>query len=292
MKPKYSFVIPTAGRPEYVSNVLEDIAGADNSSGVTVEAIVFNDGGDKQVEKLIQGWKKFPITYLFSSESVGGSVGRNRCLDKARGEWVVFSDDDVGLDKDFLNRLNKTTKLYKVFSFRIDTPGRTASIGIKGLIETLLLGKTLALLGYFVGGFDRKGNRPRRVSHLPGTMMVVRRDLIGDIRFDEYIGQGTGYLDDANFSYSVKKLRKVDLWYIPDYSFVHLQAPSGGYREHDYARWFFYYQQHKTYFFKKHYGAWILPSVLIFSFLEMLLRSIACRQNLIPVFFRAIRDVK
>ena len=116
--------------------------------------------------------------------------------------------------------------------------------------------------------------------------MVFKRSLVGPVRFDEWIGEGTGYLDDADFSHSVMKHSHVNGRFVPKFELDHLQAPSGGNRDHDPKRWFYYYQAHKIYYFKKHFGWKFIPAIFV-GFLEALLRSLKGRVNLLPTYLRA-----
>ncbi len=116
--------------------------------------------------------------------------------------------------------------------------------------------------------------------------MIFKHTLVKNIRFDEWIGEGTGYLDDTDFTHAVRNTHRTDPTFIPSYTMMHLQASSGGNREHNPSRWFFYYQAHKIYFFRKYYW-YTLPLVLIISAIEAILRSFQKKSNLLPTYVRA-----
>jgi len=287
--PKFSFIIPTYNRSNDLRNLLSDLDKLLTSENF--EVVILNDGRDQATEQLCKIKRDYPIKYLFSEQRVNSSVSRNFCLREVQGEWVIFLDDDVRIKEDFLKQVEDALKKYPAFSFRLELPNRkTKPSLLSTLLERFLPGKILPLFGHFVGGFDREFRQAVAVDHLPGANMIFRVNLLRNIFFDEKIGEGTGYLDDADFSYTIKKKQGVKLWYLPFYSIVHLQTPSGGNRQLDRIEWFYYYQNHKFVFFGKHFSSSYKPFIIFFNFIETLLRSFAYRKNLIFVFSKALKN--
>ena len=286
---KYSFIIPTLNRPHDLYNLLQDIGNL-RTDLAAVEVLVFNDGDNPEVKTVcLKNWP-FQINCLYSPERVNSSVSRNKCLDQAVGEWLVFLDDDVRIEPDFIGEIEKLLGTGKsAFSFRVQLKYRRQPSLLSGWLENIYPGKILPALGLMVGGFDRVYPKELVVDHLPGANMIFKKMIIGDIRFDEVIGQGTGYLDDADFSYQVHRVSGSQLWYIPQYSVLHLQTPAGGNRELDKTKWYYYYQNHKFIFFKKYFAKYLVLAA-VFNFGEMLLRSLAYRKNLWPAFINAFKN--
>lgn len=97
MTPLVSCIIPTYNRPEVVQRALRS---ALNQTYENKEIIVVNDGstvkyavGGKNV-RYFKPWLK----------NKGGSAARNYGLTQAKGEYVVFIDDDNELHDDFLTQ--------------------------------------------------------------------------------------------------------------------------------------------------------------------------------------------
>jgi glycosyltransferase involved in cell wall biosynthesis len=280
---EFSLIIPTRFRATSINKVFEDLQAQDAS----FEVVLFNDGACPDTQTLCQKEWGFPLTYLESKDHTNSCMSRNACIDKSRGDWLVFLDDDVRIAPKFLLQVKETCKRHAIYSCCVKTPNNPPSTSIfRTWLESSFTGRIYPCLGYFVGGFARKLKKEMNCQHLPGAMMVFKRSLVGPVRFDEWIGEGTGYLDDADFSHSVMKQSRVSGRFVPSFELDHLQAPSGGNRNNDPKRWFYYYQAHKIYYFKKHFGWKYLPALAI-GVIETLLRSLKTRTNLLPTYLRA-----
>ena len=101
--PFVSLVIPTRDRPESARRTLEMIA-ASSYPAERYEAIVVDNGsgGDARVEAADLAIVDGPEVRVVREPAPGGSHARNRGLAESRGEVVVFADDDVEADDDWL----------------------------------------------------------------------------------------------------------------------------------------------------------------------------------------------
>jgi glycosyltransferase involved in cell wall biosynthesis len=288
-KPNFSIIIPTRFRPKELNDVFTDLSVQTEDLSQT-EVLLFNDGNDAKTEQIAKQPWPFKVHYFSSMEKTNSCRSRNICLDHAQGEWIIFLDDDVRFNKQFLSWIKEQTKTYSVFTSRITKPveNQKKRGPIKYILQKYFRGKTLPILGFFVEGYEEKTEKPVCVDHLVGAVMIMKHDLIKFIRFDEWIGEGNGFLDDTDFCKKIQMAHNVLEWYIPTFDVLHLQASSGGNREHDQKKWYYYYQAHKIYFFKKYYPGYIF-TVLISSFAEAVLRSIQKRTNLIPTYVRSTR---
>ncbi|HVY36216.1 MAG TPA: glycosyltransferase family 2 protein [Candidatus Paceibacterota bacterium] len=287
--PQFSIIIVTFNRPTLIKQVLANLVSLDVQSP-RFEVVVVNDGGEKETEAIIRSYEQaLSIRYIASSSRLNSSVARNKAIDQAQGTHLIFLDDDVLLSRDFLMNVSKYVEHYDVFSCRIERHRPIRSSSFARFFSWITPGAIFPLLGYLSGGFDIVYSHPKRVHHLPGCMMVVKRSCCATVRFDPTLGMGNGYLDDADFSLSVERENKVQLWYISSFSLVHLQASAGGNREHDRCRWYFFYLTHKFYFFKKHFLPLYHVPIIIFSFFETSIRSIIWRENLFGSFIEALR---
>ena len=97
----YSFIIPTLNRTQDVGRLLGDITDLTIEPDDSFEVVLFNDGNNAETAKLVLNWSGFPIQYLHSEERVNSCISRNRCIEKALGDWLIFLDDDVRLKPDF-----------------------------------------------------------------------------------------------------------------------------------------------------------------------------------------------
>lgn len=109
-----SVVIPTCHRNELLGRCLECIApdrqqiplfntGSDctNSGDIVYEVIVSDDGNTSTAEQMIH--VRFPWARWESGPRRGPAANRNHGAKMARGEWVIFTDDDCLPDAGFLS---------------------------------------------------------------------------------------------------------------------------------------------------------------------------------------------
>lgn len=287
-KPLFSIVIATRGRARFLADLLSDIA---RSVPVDREVIVVNDGGDTETERICRQTFPFRLVHLASATRLNSCVARNMGIEHTRGTWLMFLDDDVRLPEGFFETCEALAARYEAFSVRIQNRRPARPGALKRLLERWFRGGFIAPLGLFIGGFEADRVAPVPVDHLPGAMMAFSKLAVGDVRFDPRIGEGNGYLDDADFSYSIGRSGHI-LMYDPETYVDHLQAGSGGNREPDRKRWFWYVFSHRVYFVRKHHSALILPTVIAWGLLETCMRSLVWRVNLIPAFVRSLRHAK
>jgi GT2 family glycosyltransferase len=96
-----SIVIPTQDRPEQVTGLLEALANLD-VSGISVEIVVVNDGGNPEPLAEID-WESLGIpTRLVHGPGGGPAAARNHGAAVARGAMLVFTDDDCRPERDWL----------------------------------------------------------------------------------------------------------------------------------------------------------------------------------------------
>ncbi len=109
MTPSISILIITYNRPEDTLALLQDIYKQSDWNSYLLEVLVLNNHSDKSYKDLIDWMEKhpdFPINYIDHPENLGVARGRNFLFKKAKGEHLLFLDDDV-----LLKDLNLFTQL-------------------------------------------------------------------------------------------------------------------------------------------------------------------------------------
>jgi glycosyltransferase involved in cell wall biosynthesis len=87
-----SVVIPTFNRRDALRAVIEPLLG----DAATAEVIVVDDGSSDGSSQLLQEWSGVePRLRVIVQENAGQAAARQRGLEVARGEVVLFLDDDV-----------------------------------------------------------------------------------------------------------------------------------------------------------------------------------------------------
>jgi GT2 family glycosyltransferase len=102
--PSVSIVIPTYGRPGQLAECLGSIAGLDYPRG-RLEVLVVDDGGPTPVDDVVTRFRpQVPLT-LIRQVNAGPSAARNTGAERAKGEYLAFTDDDCLVDPGWLAAL-------------------------------------------------------------------------------------------------------------------------------------------------------------------------------------------
>lgn len=103
-QPFFSIVIPTYNRPERLAKCLESLTDLDYPRE-RFEAIVVDDGSAIPMESVVAEFReKIDIT-LISQANSGPASARNTGATKARGKFIVFTDDDCQPTSKWLKNL-------------------------------------------------------------------------------------------------------------------------------------------------------------------------------------------
>ena len=82
-------------KEEYLRKAVESIL---NQSFTDYEFIIFNDGGDKKITTIIQGYSDKRIRLVENSENIGLTKNLNKGITMARGKYIARMDaDDISL---------------------------------------------------------------------------------------------------------------------------------------------------------------------------------------------------
>lgn len=93
-----SIIIPVYNLEKYIDYCLESITNQDYSS---LEIIVIDDGSKDKSRAIIEQWQeKDSRIKLISQDNAGVSAARNRGIEAATGEFIMFVDGDDWINKD------------------------------------------------------------------------------------------------------------------------------------------------------------------------------------------------
>jgi glycosyltransferase involved in cell wall biosynthesis len=100
-----SVIICTYNRPDSLRQTLDSLCGCRLDASRRWELIVVDNDPSAQTRTVCDRYTdRLPLRYLTEPRK-GLSCARNRGLDAARGELVLFTDDDVDVDPDWLAQL-------------------------------------------------------------------------------------------------------------------------------------------------------------------------------------------
>lgn len=218
-----SVVVSTKGRRASLERLLTTLLG---QSRRPEELVVVDADSDPSVEALVRGQERaFRVRYLPYPSSL--TQARNHGVRNAAGEIVVFLDDDLLLDSEFI----------KEIAAPIERDPRIAAV--TGNVVGHPRGKEpfkQAFKRFFFlpcdgsGRFQLSGapttphGLPEEgpVEFVPGGLTAWRRSVFEEFQFDETL-PGLGVHEDVDFSWRVS--RKWRNWYTPKANVVH-ERPS------------------------------------------------------------------
>lgn len=199
-----SVVLPTHGRPDNLDRLLDSLR-KQLAVSSDRQCIVVNDGThDESYAAVIERHRDY-VEYVALPESLGPSAARNAGAARARGEFLVFVDDDCVASPFWLDWLSALL----VENPDLDMVGGTTrplTTELPGLLEPLLIDCGYYPMPILFGD---------EVMILVSACLAVRRarfELIGG--FDPRVRVG----EDRNLTYRLKRERAVcyvdPSWYV------------------------------------------------------------------------------
>lgn len=166
---KISIIIPVYNVKEYIKETIESIY---NQTFKEFEVILVDDESTDGTYEILQDYeKKFKEIKLFRQKNSGPSVARNKGLEEAIGDYIVFMDSDDILPTDSLEVRYKTVK------------AQNADIGIFGTYKYDGKNKW-PMTNHFLGDGEKKISKDYKLLLTLGPCnKIFKRELIKDIRF-------------------------------------------------------------------------------------------------------------
>ena len=106
---KISVIIPSYNRAEFVAQTVRSVL-AQSFEGF--EIIVIDDGSTDETAERLAAFKGFANFRYFYQPNSGRSAARNRGMERARGEYLMFLDSDDVLAPDVLKNLWRTARRF------------------------------------------------------------------------------------------------------------------------------------------------------------------------------------
>jgi len=230
---KVSVIIPTKNRPGNIRECVNSLLGQTYPIN---ELIIVDGSDDDRTEHYVRSCLKDRATFncVYVRQKAGGMAhARNIGLENANNAIISFLDDDVILDKNYLNEI--------VSIFIEDEEGKIGGVGGKAVER----GESrLSNIFYFVFGLVflrdsfNKGSvtiaghhaalpdKPSFVKWLDGKSMAYRKSVLSEFRDDEQLERLGAYAfyEDLDLSYSVSK--KYLLFINTNARLIHNHSPS------------------------------------------------------------------
>ena len=199
-----SVLIATRERPGILAGTLASVAALDPPP---LEVLVVDGDPEGSAEPVVAAHPGMEHV----SAPPGLTVQRNVGLDHARGDVVVFLDDDVAVAPNLLAALLPAYDDPSVVGATgriIEESGRR--IGAKdSRLRRLLLGRGEGRMTSF--GYPRRlldSGRAADVEFMQGAFMSARTSVAREVRFDERLG-GYALAEDEDFSYRLSRRGRI-----------------------------------------------------------------------------------
>ena len=189
MAPAISVVIPTFNR---ATQVQEAVASVFAQTFSDYEVIVVDDGSTDGTEQALASFKDQSNFHYTFQTNQGRSTARNRGIELAKGDFLLFLDSDDLLLRDGLAGLYSSAEL---------TPSAAMIVGKTEFVDQQ--GRLLRTLSPTIQGSGRTDGYfsliRERFALLPGTFLIRREDLLKIGVFDPQ----TEPCEDYDFSLRV-----------------------------------------------------------------------------------------
>jgi GT2 family glycosyltransferase len=208
--PSVSVVVPTKNRPEEIARMLQSLRAQPT---LPLEVIVVDQSQPPYA------LEPFPqLVHLHEPAIRGLTAARNRGADAARGDVILFIDDDVVFETDCVR------EIARAFAERPDLVGAQCAIHNPWDDAPLSLYDVSTMI--FEHGFFNSRPRRRRDETIPrlidGLASAYRRELVRRERFDETL-PGYGLAEDWDFT--KRAMRHGALTVVPSARVRHLHSP-------------------------------------------------------------------
>jgi GT2 family glycosyltransferase len=212
--PKVSIVIPVYNNIKFT---IECLASVEMAGGIRqCEIIVIDDGSTDQTSELIKNIKG--VRYLRNEENLGFLKTCNRAAVEARGEYLIFLNNDTQVRPGWMAPLviclEDDESVGAAAPKLLFPNGRLQEAGC-----TVDPEGSAELIGVFDDPNAPRYNYPRVVDYASGACLAVRRSDFETLNGFDLIFQ-PAYCEDADLCFRLRALGK-RIMYVPDSVVVH-----------------------------------------------------------------------
>lgn len=193
---KVSILICTRDRAAALRETLGSLSRVAVPKGWSVELLVVDNGSRDGTREVVQAARFAFGTARVELEPVPGvASARNRCLDRATGDVLLWTDDDTRLPRDWIEKMVAPIR---------DGKMDAVAGGVR-----LALGRRRAWMGRCLREWfaSSEGLREGRPGRMIGANMAFHRRVLGSkVRFDPVLGPGAlGMGEETLFSYQIER---------------------------------------------------------------------------------------
>jgi len=240
-KSKISIIIPTKNRFQDIIKCIESIL----IQTLLPDEIVIVDSSDtEELKSNLDDLFHDKIAFKYIHAPLSLTQARNVGIKESTGDIIIFLDDDVILDKEYIKEImhvfnnDLEKKVGGVTGNIINTEIKSHSF--KHLIGSNImhiLATIFFLFKYSDGKFQPSGwptftrsDKVTKIECLSGANMAFRREMFDEFKFDENL-HGYSFMEDDDISYRVS--RKYQNIYTPFARLIHNVSPAARDKEHE-----------------------------------------------------------
>ena len=191
IRPMISVVIPARNEEDTLSKCLDSLEGLDYPKD-RLEIIIIDDGSTDGTSKILKGYTVERI----GTSGVGPSEARNIGVKKARGEFVVFTDADCIVHKEWLNGLLKGFVDDAVVGTggRQESPADETAFGrsVQGFLKSMS----------FICDYTKTGAGIVKAEHNPTCNVMYRKAVLEEMGgFESGLWPG----EDVELDYRIRR---------------------------------------------------------------------------------------
>ena len=277
-----SLIIPTYNRFELPCKTISHVL----DQGYPDYEVLVVDQSDRTAPCMKELLSHDSRIKYFKIEEKGLPNARNYGVSKARGEIILFCDDDVMLSRGFVSHHARNYEDESVAG----VAGRVLSQGPSSSVKRYEDNpRRIAKIRWFdlyqYDNFDSNVRTP--ADHAQGCNMSFRREIILRLGgFDKRFG-GTAHLEETDFCIRLRNAG-YGMAFDPEAELIHLKDTSGGCRASDWQNWFYWYGHNYALLYSK--------NTKIF-FVRMTLKALhifisAVKKRDISLFFKGIKGMR
>lgn len=206
MENKVSIIVPIYNSENDLKRCLESLI---NQTYTNIEIILINDGSTDNSEKICKEYKQKDkrIVYKYQKNS-GVSSARNKGLNIATGEYILFIDSDDYISIDYIENVYNKMKTSK------------CEIAVTGLTEVTSTGETIKQVMYIpqdkIMQFNDFIDDYINYAYFTCVKMLFKKTLAEKLKFISELKYG----EDMFFAYSLFKKSKILYVSNADYYYV------------------------------------------------------------------------
>lgn len=233
VRTKISTIIPTYNRARDLEDCLDSLF---TQTVLPFEIIVVDNADNLETEKLInekyiRNNKKISVKYIKNGKLNSANIARNIGADNSVGDFLLFLDDDVVLDPNFIKEIINVFQQYP------------QAVGVQGYIKNRVTSqltdfiKKLFFLSHSLKNHNKFLPSMQDVFAYPLTKIIrcqwlmagctcYKKSIFDNFRFDNNLFKYCSG-DDADISYRIYKIYSQSLYQTPYATLIHKISDKG-----------------------------------------------------------------